>query len=630
MSDSFRFGLACTLLLSLCTSAAATEYFVATDGSDANSGAKDAPFRTISKAAAVMEPGDGCIVRAGTYRETVQPRRSGKKGNPIRFVAAKGEEVILDGTDPVTSSWALHEAEIYKTRFTGQSFEQMFVDREMMVEARWPNMTLKQRFDRASWAPSGEGSGQDLMICAELAGTGIDWTGALATLNVAHQFKTWTRTVEKHEKGSDRFTYSLDERLSDGKSTTGRAWHDDYFFLSGKLEALDAPGEWFLDAEQDVLYLQTDDGKSPQGQLVEVKARDYAFDLRNREHIEISGFRFFATTFRLVNCNHCVVEDCRLAFPTYSRRLTEADPKGRSSPSPATSISGSHNVVRRVGLAFSNTYGLKVNGEGNLVENCIVRDVNWSGSIFYGGITSQSARAATVGNRIARCTVTRVGNIGIYYRGPHDIGYNHVSETGLTCKDIATVHTGGSGATGCVVHHNWIHGSTGKGLRGDDQTRGLTFHHNVVWDCEDVGIIMKGDNNRVFNNTLVGPSRAGALLIPTRREPEKWWTRDPILDVQNANSLFCNNLVVDIEYRRNPLPESDRISHNILTKEDGVASLLVSVEKHDYRPKKGSIVIDAGRAIKNASGGHRGAAPDVGAYEYGGENWQAGADWKMK
>ena len=74
-------------------------------------------------------------------------------------------------------------------------------------------------------------------------------------------------------------------------------------------------------------------------------------------------------------------------------------------------------------------------------------------------------------------------------------------DAGKACKDLAAVHTGGGECRGSRAHHNWIHGSSGIGLRGDDQTRGLTVHHNVTWDCGFYGIIVKGDDNLVYHNT---------------------------------------------------------------------------------------------------------------------------------
>ena len=47
-----------------------------------------------------------------------------------------------------------------------------------------------------------------------LAATGIDWTGALATLNVGDRFTTYTRTVRNHTRGSSTFGY--DGRMGPG------------------------------------------------------------------------------------------------------------------------------------------------------------------------------------------------------------------------------------------------------------------------------------------------------------------------------------------------------------------------------------------------------------------------------
>ena len=78
--------------------------------------------------------------------------------------------------------------------------------------------------------------------------------------------------MTKHSNGSDQFTYELNERLGDG-SDSGPGWADDCFYLSGKLEAFDAPTEWYHDARSSTLYLWCDDGRSPAAHRVAVKRR---------------------------------------------------------------------------------------------------------------------------------------------------------------------------------------------------------------------------------------------------------------------------------------------------------------------------------------------------------------------
>jgi alpha-N-arabinofuranosidase len=51
------------------------EYHVSTEGLDTNDGSLTSPFKTISSAAQIAQPGDVITVHAGTYREGITPPR---------------------------------------------------------------------------------------------------------------------------------------------------------------------------------------------------------------------------------------------------------------------------------------------------------------------------------------------------------------------------------------------------------------------------------------------------------------------------------------------------------------------------------------------------------------------------
>jgi parallel beta-helix repeat protein len=88
-----------------CASAAAAEHHVSQRSpraSDAGPGTEGQPWKTISKAAEVMQPGDVAVIHAGVYREHVRPARSGIASAPITYRAAPGEDVVLSGADVVT------------------------------------------------------------------------------------------------------------------------------------------------------------------------------------------------------------------------------------------------------------------------------------------------------------------------------------------------------------------------------------------------------------------------------------------------------------------------------------------------------------------------------------------------
>jgi len=633
------FGLT---LLFLTGQAFAMEYYVSGAGDDANPGTSVRPFATIQRAADVMGPGDTCYVRRGTYRETVRLRRSGREGKPIRFAAAPGERVVLDGTEPISGKWELWRGHIYRVR-TPEPFEQLFVDRRMMIEARWPNARFDQMLDRSRWAKAGKGSRYGKIVCPELAGTRVDWTGALAHLNIAHQWWSWTRTVTAYQRGSDTFTYPtncqgalVEESYRNPTGWRARLWEDDYFYLSGKLEALDSPTEWFRDDETGELYLWPDDGKDPTGRRIEYKKRTYAFDVANADYVELRGFDFFATSFRFTNCNHCVVEDCRLMFPTYSRRIVDRDPVRR--PLPATAMRGDYNVVRCVRLAYANQAGIMLWGQYNTIEDCLVHDTNWDGVLGHGAVVARPPWNVKDGHGsiIRRNTLYNCGNAIIEFNGRDSVvEYNHVYNGGLACKDVALIYTGYTSCAGSVIRYNWVHGCRtdrwlgrgglgGIGIRGDDHTRNLTVHHNVVWDCGEKGIVVKGDGNRVYNNTVldIGAGGEPGKYIVLLAGPERARKGPNPLAKQNLHTFAHNNVARTITGggKDSPVPAPKNVGNNYR----GDSPRLVAADKLDFRPAPGSPLIDAGRTIPGITDGFAGAAPDIGAYEFGGETWKPG------
>src|SRR3990167_6681558 len=79
-------------------------YYVATTGSDSNSGTSAAPFKTIQKAANTVVAGDTVKIKTGTYVEKVTVSKSGTSGNPISFANNGDGEVIISGGSSCASS----------------------------------------------------------------------------------------------------------------------------------------------------------------------------------------------------------------------------------------------------------------------------------------------------------------------------------------------------------------------------------------------------------------------------------------------------------------------------------------------------------------------------------------------
>ncbi|MBM3890465.1 MAG: DUF1565 domain-containing protein, partial [Verrucomicrobia bacterium] len=109
-------------IVALATTIHAAEFHVATNGNDANRGAKDAPLRTIQRAAELAQPGDVITVHAGVYRERINPPRGGTSNKKrIVYQAAPGEKVEIKGSE-IVKNWTKMEGDVWKVTLPNSFF----------------------------------------------------------------------------------------------------------------------------------------------------------------------------------------------------------------------------------------------------------------------------------------------------------------------------------------------------------------------------------------------------------------------------------------------------------------------------------------------------------------------------
>src|SRR5436189_6368777 len=84
-------------------------YYVDTSAAaadDLGPGTRARPFRTVNKAAQVLQPGERVVIAAGIYRECVRPARGGTSpAQMISYEAAPGAEVIVKGSAILRDGW---------------------------------------------------------------------------------------------------------------------------------------------------------------------------------------------------------------------------------------------------------------------------------------------------------------------------------------------------------------------------------------------------------------------------------------------------------------------------------------------------------------------------------------------
>ena len=455
------------------------DYYVATDGDDENSGSIEQPFATIQKAADVMDAGDTCYIRGGTYYQSVEiDGLQGTLSAPVTFASYSGEAVILDGSQPLSelgsTGWTQHEGNIYKTTLDTDIW-QLYVDGELMISARWPNANLDDGsvWDWNYWAWGDEQASSNGTLVDEphgnidLAASGLDMTGTVAVLDVG-SWKTWTRVVNSHTAGSDTFTYDEAETY---------IAKNHYYFLEAKLNLLDVEKEWFFDATDKTLYLYAPGGGEPFGDI-RGKTQTYVFNVTNSSHITLRNLGFFGTTIRFYDVPNTTIEVCEFLYPSCSMSML-----GSISPPEATTIAQrnatrpSDCTVRNCSFDYAESHAIFMEGDANRIENCIFRYIDWAASelpYLMGTIYMRGPNAVFVRNTVHNTGASQVMNFWTDVEGGTGpaplVEYCRFYRFGLIQDDGAAVHVTNPTQPGQITRYNWYYDSPQFGARFDAHT----------------------------------------------------------------------------------------------------------------------------------------------------------------
>jgi hypothetical protein len=619
-SMAFLFGI--SILISLTLSACDDGiYIVAPTGSDENSGTLKRPFKTVQKCASVVKPGETCLLRGGIYRETIQPLLSGTAQAPITFASYNNEEVTISGVDPV-EKWSPFGNSIFQANVilpvsgyqdTGFFANQVFVNGKMMNEARWPNTgrdLLRPKLMGGQVKSQGDTAAR--VENSEIPSLSEGWTGATVWTNEWYVTRTGTITGGTAGKLNAKMTAPWER---------GGFW----FYLVGKLGLLDSEGEWFYDGNSKTLYLWAPGGSRPSS--VEVKQRNFAFDLSDRSYITINNLKLFANTITTSDASKGIVIDGIDAKYVSHHMTLPPLPKSEQVPNTDSPFLASHahdtgiqlrgngHTLKNSIIEWSSGNGVVLEGTNHKVTNNIIANTNYMASY------AAPVRINGTSHKITYNTIKGAGRDAInvdWHTAGFDgrnieIAYNDISQFGMLSTDLGAIYVccyvnleGGS------IHHNWIRDTQAfnpfwgtRGIYLDIETYNSTIHHNVVWNItggKDSFYLVAGSPrgyNRVFNNTFLGPVFTDSSV---EARNNIFVGSKNIAAGQQSNNFFS-------ETKPQFLAESTEQSKSI----------------HNFSLQPNSPPIDAGITIPGVTDGFVGIAPDMGAYERGSQFWKAGA-----
>ena len=487
------------------------DWFVAPWGQDANPGTLAAPLQTIQRAANLAQAGDTVLIRGGTYRETVTPANSGTAVAPITYEAYNNEPVVISGADPV-SGWSNYGGSIFRAAQVwdlGAGNNQVFVDGQMINEARWPNTSLDvshPTFATASAAFTiSPGTGWLFPSTAtiddpSLPGAAGAWVGATIHVASGQGWVVQTGTVLSSTPGE--LTFAFQHFTSYEIPTAGNR-----FYLTGTFRALDAPGEWYRDPTTGQLYVWTPSSDSPAAHLIEAKHRLYAFELSGRSYINLQGLRLFASTIDTdAASNHLTIGNINAQY--VSQEMLNPIPWDGHNRGASTGIilNGSNNVLQDSTIAYSSGDGVFVGGSDNVVWRCNIHDVDYAGG-DEAGIVVSGARQKIVSN-----TIYNAGRDGIHdtFSSAGRITWNMIHDVGLQTTDLGGIYDWGTNAQGTVIAYNWVYnihagGFGAGGVYLDNGSSGYQVYSNLIWNVDHpLKINPPAYNNLVYSNVTAG------------------------------------------------------------------------------------------------------------------------------
>ena len=329
---------------------------VAPGGDDKASGTEQKPLATLSGARDAVRglrakgstgPVD-VLVKPGIYHVSepllLEPQDSGTAAGPTTYRASAEGRVVLSGGLPI-KGWQKRDDRVWAAAVPAKfDFRLLRVGERWATRARFPNLDSKNPYtsgwlfaDAVAPAPALGSPTKfmryrtgDLPAVGDLSGAEVHvfiawgWVNAIVPISRVDPIR---RRIEFADKGA-----SQDVRAGNR------------YFIENVREALDAPGEWFLDkAKSEVLYIPDAPGFP---EVPGVAARhDHIIRCvgnpaagRFVEHVNFTGFHFTDTTYtltdqyytpedaciRMAGTRNCEVRNCDFAWcGGYALRLSD-------------------------------------------------------------------------------------------------------------------------------------------------------------------------------------------------------------------------------------------------------------------------------------------------------------------
>lgn len=519
-------------------------YYVSKAGCDNNNGTKDAPFKTIEKAQALARENKNSTVYVleGEYKnslvlderdsgtkyiginatltggvsvpfcetealpEEIKDRLNTEAKEKVRAIDIKKYGLSLEDFGEIYAIGAYHTADKYDNGKIGKNFE-VFSGGKRMHIARYPDegyLKLEEVLDNGD---VGEFPNQNYW--EGWAERRNHYGGCyIVTREVNYRMQNW-----KNPENVWIFGYFMHDWADASTpvkiNTVNRCIYPEYvarfgckkdaeFYFYNILEELDAPGEFFLDREREMLYVYPYN----EGDLIEFSLTERPLvEINGGENITIEGFAFKCArdSAVIVKGNDCIIKNNIIKNVSDHGIILEGY-RNRAE----------NNEITRTGKAGIHLIGGDRNtltpGE-NVAFNNYIHHYSEVYKTYQPGV-----QLSGVGNICSHNEICFCPHLAVLYDGnDHLIEYNNIHDAVLYSADAGAIYTGRDWAGyGTVIRYNIIRDIGNERLRPDaiywdDAHSGQTAYGNIIINAKKYGFqIGGGRDNAAINNIIIG------------------------------------------------------------------------------------------------------------------------------
>ena len=434
-----------------------------------------------------------------------------------------------------------------------------------------------------------------------------------------------------------------------------------------RLDLLDTLEEWAFDPQTEMLYIYADERYLPTSTNVRIRVLHRMLNIQYAANLEFRNINFFGGSIFLHGIN-VKVEDSNFS---YLHDIT-LPPFRNHGPLCAGLFSKNADFINCVFSHIPFVYSIKISGFNTLVENALLTNMDWwanpgGGAPWLGWV----CRFVTFEN-------SKIGGVG----GSKLMEYCRIEDFDDPC-DCSGINRGAHGAVKSMTRYNWvINGPGANGIRFDGGTSGSGNRrgdvHHLVSAGNNRGMRLKGDYHELYHVTTYDnwtldidlfegkyaepgelnqgfylnytPGNQHSVLRNSLVEsslgcptPDCWPyppSENEILNPGDAFYLLEKGIWFGTAFGNASLhkeltnPWQRSLTNPDSLYFDGYYSPDDRTQDYDFRPRKGSTLIDAGVVIPGINDGQDlqqnwppsylgqnrrfvGDAPDIGAYEYG-------------